>query len=119
MADTTDTPDAPPAASPFPAPSLEDLQHWTSVMGRAQQMMLEHMAQQFGEATEKAAETAGPGHAGRIVQGSARSPGPRAGRKRRRRRPRRWPRRRIATSASRRRNGGTIRSSTRFARPIC
>ncbi len=68
MADTTDTPDAPPAASPFPAPSLEDLQHWTSVMGRAQQMMLEHMAQQFGEATEKAAETAGPGHAGRIVQ---------------------------------------------------
>jgi hypothetical protein len=35
MSDTTDTPDAPPAAAPFPAPSLEDLQHWTFVMGRA------------------------------------------------------------------------------------
>jgi len=50
MAD--DTPDAPT----FPTPSLEDLQHWTWVMGRAQQMMMEHLAQQMGEATEKAAE---------------------------------------------------------------
>src|SRR3546814_20022155 len=25
-----------------PIPSLEDMQHWTWVMGRAQQMMLEH-----------------------------------------------------------------------------
>ncbi len=35
--DTKDT-TATPAA--FPAPSLEDLQHWTFVMGRAQQMMM-------------------------------------------------------------------------------
>lgn len=27
---------------PLPQPSLEDLQHWTWVLGRAQQMMLEH-----------------------------------------------------------------------------
>ena len=40
----------PPPAPPFPTPSLEDLQHWTWVMGRAQQLMLEHMARQFGEA---------------------------------------------------------------------
>ena len=42
-------------------PSLEELQHWTWVMGRAQQMMMEHLAQQMGEATDKAAEAAGPG----------------------------------------------------------
>ncbi|HYD11335.1 MAG TPA: class I poly(R)-hydroxyalkanoic acid synthase [Allosphingosinicella sp.] len=66
MAETKDTPETP--TSPFPAPSLEDLQHWTWVMGRAQQMMLEHMAQQLGEATEKAAAAADPGHAGRVTQ---------------------------------------------------
>lgn len=63
--DTTDTPQAPPA---FQMPSLEELQHWTFVMGRAQQMMMEHMAQQVGEATEKAAEAAEPGHVERIAQ---------------------------------------------------
>ena len=68
MADTTDTPDAPPAPTPFPTPSLEDLQHWTFVMGRAQQLMLEHLAQQMGEATEKAAEAAEPHNAERIAQ---------------------------------------------------
>jgi polyhydroxyalkanoate synthase len=68
MSDTTDTPDAPPAAAPFPAPSLEDLQHWTFVMGRAQQLMMEHLAQQMGEATEKAAAAAEPGNAERIAQ---------------------------------------------------
>jgi polyhydroxyalkanoate synthase len=68
MADTTDTPESPPAASPFPVPSLEDLQHWTFVMGRAQQMMMEHLAQQMGEATGKAAEAAEPAHAERIAQ---------------------------------------------------
>ena len=66
MAETEDTTDAPP--SPFPTPSLEDLQHWTWVMGRAQQMMMEHLAQQLGEATEKAAEAAGPDHAAEIAQ---------------------------------------------------
>lgn len=30
-----------------PVPSLEELQHWTSVMGRAQQLMLEHVAEQM------------------------------------------------------------------------
>jgi polyhydroxyalkanoate synthase len=33
-------------------PTLEDIQHWTWVMGRAQQMMLEHMAQQMSEAAK-------------------------------------------------------------------
>ncbi len=32
-----------------PIPSLEELQHWTSVMGRAQQLMLEHVAEQMKE----------------------------------------------------------------------
>jgi polyhydroxyalkanoate synthase len=67
MADTTDTPEA-PAAPAFPMPSLEDLQHWTWVMGRAQQMMLEHLAQQMSEATGKAAAAAEPGRAERIAQ---------------------------------------------------
>ena len=56
----------PPPAPPFPTPSLEDLQHWTWVMGRAQQLMLEHMARQFGEAAEKAP---GPSQAERLAQG--------------------------------------------------
>jgi polyhydroxyalkanoate synthase len=56
MADT-DTKSAPetPGAGSFPMPSLEDLQHWTFVMGRAQQLMLEHLAAQMGEAATKAA----------------------------------------------------------------
>jgi polyhydroxyalkanoate synthase len=37
------------AATP-PVPSLEELQQWTWVMGRAQQMMLEHVARAMGEA---------------------------------------------------------------------
>jgi polyhydroxyalkanoate synthase len=57
--DTRDA-DAPAAAPPFPTPSLEDLQHWTWVMGRAQQMMMEHLAAQMGEAAGKAAEAAAP-----------------------------------------------------------
>ena len=40
----TDTIDAPPM------PTLEEMQHWTGVMGRAQQMMLEHVAKTMGEA---------------------------------------------------------------------
>src|ERR1044072_3965704 len=39
-----------PAASPFPAASLGDWQHWTWVMGRAQQLMMEHLSQQVGAA---------------------------------------------------------------------
>jgi polyhydroxyalkanoate synthase len=38
------------AAPPFTIPSLEELQHWTWVMGRAQQMMMEHLAAQWSEA---------------------------------------------------------------------
>ncbi|HTU12880.1 MAG TPA: class I poly(R)-hydroxyalkanoic acid synthase [Allosphingosinicella sp.] len=68
MADSTDTPEPPAAAPPFSAPSLEDIQHWTFVMGRAQQLMMEHLAQQMGEATEKAAEAAEPKHAERLAQ---------------------------------------------------
>ena len=58
MADP-DTKDADaPAAPPFPTPSLEDMQHWTWVMGRAQQLMMEHLSQQMGEAADAAP---GPG----------------------------------------------------------
>jgi polyhydroxyalkanoate synthase subunit PhaC len=66
MAETEDTTDAPP--SPFPTPSLEDFQHWTFVMGRAQQMMMEHLAQQMGEAAGKAAEVAGATQPERLAQ---------------------------------------------------
>jgi polyhydroxyalkanoate synthase len=41
-------------------PTLEELQHWTGVMGRAQQMMLEHVAAQADDMQAKAAEGAGP-----------------------------------------------------------
>jgi polyhydroxyalkanoate synthase subunit PhaC len=70
MADTTDTEaaDAPPPAQPFAAPSLEDIQHWTFVMGRAQQLMMEHLAQQMGGAVEKAAGAAEPEYAERVAQ---------------------------------------------------
>ncbi|HEX8444259.1 MAG TPA: class I poly(R)-hydroxyalkanoic acid synthase [Allosphingosinicella sp.] len=47
MADT-DTAPAPTAAPALP--TLEDLQHWTSVMGRAQQLMMEYMSRQMTEA---------------------------------------------------------------------
>ena len=50
MADT-DTQETP--ATP-PIPTLEDMQHWTFVMGRAQQMMMEHLAAQMGEAAKAA-----------------------------------------------------------------
>ena len=49
------TSEKPATAAPGPAmPSLEELQHWTWVMGRAQQMMMEHLARQVGEAAAKA-----------------------------------------------------------------
>jgi polyhydroxyalkanoate synthase len=38
------------AAGAPPLPTLEEMQHWTWVMGRAQQMMLEHVAKAAGEA---------------------------------------------------------------------
>jgi polyhydroxyalkanoate synthase len=49
-----------PAVPPFPTPSLEDMQHWTWVMGRAQQLMMEHLSQQMGAA---ATRTPDPGKA--------------------------------------------------------
>ncbi len=39
-----------------PIPSLEEMQHWTWVMGRAQQMIMEHLAGQWGEAASKLAD---------------------------------------------------------------
>ncbi|PWG03115.1 PHA/PHB synthase family protein [Sphingosinicella humi] len=44
--------DTRPTAAPFP--SLEELQHWTWVMGRAQQLMMEHVARQWSEAPKTA-----------------------------------------------------------------
>ncbi|HYD38625.1 MAG TPA: class I poly(R)-hydroxyalkanoic acid synthase [Allosphingosinicella sp.] len=44
-------PDTKAAEAP-PLPSLEEMQHWTWVMGRAQQLMLEHVARTIGEAAE-------------------------------------------------------------------
>ena len=39
----------PKAADGLSMPSLEELQHWTWIMGRAQQIMLEHVARTTGE----------------------------------------------------------------------
>jgi len=53
MADQdTKAPEAPPL------PTLEEMQHWTWVMGRAQQLMLEHVAKAMGEV--QAAEPKAP-----------------------------------------------------------
>jgi polyhydroxyalkanoate synthase len=41
MTETIETP---------PLPTLEEMQHWTWVMGRAQQMMMVHVAKAMGEA---------------------------------------------------------------------
>ncbi|HEX4738420.1 MAG TPA: class I poly(R)-hydroxyalkanoic acid synthase [Allosphingosinicella sp.] len=50
----------PETAAP-PLPTLEEMQHWTWIMGRAQQMMLEHVAKAAGEAAEAAPKpAAGP-----------------------------------------------------------
>ena len=48
--DDKDQPQTTHDAAPTPFPTLEELQHWTFVMGRAQQMMMEHLAAQVGEA---------------------------------------------------------------------
>jgi polyhydroxyalkanoate synthase subunit PhaC len=52
MAETDEKTDT---AETLPLPSLEDMQHWTWVMGRAQQLMLEHVARQMAETPQKAA----------------------------------------------------------------
>ena len=46
MTDTKDDPAA-PNASPGAVPGLEDMQQWTLVMGRAQQMLMEYWADQM------------------------------------------------------------------------
>jgi polyhydroxyalkanoate synthase len=70
MADTdTDTAADANAGATFPTPSLADLQHWTWVMGRAQQLMMEHVSERMGEAAQASpdpdkvarAAVAGPG----------------------------------------------------------
>ncbi|MGZ8333799.1 MAG: PHA/PHB synthase family protein [Allosphingosinicella sp.] len=43
-----------------PLPTLEEMQQWTWVMGRAQQMMLEHVAKAMGEAQSAAKASAEP-----------------------------------------------------------
>ena len=42
-----------------PLPTLEEMQHWTWVMGRAQQLMLEHVARAMGEAGSRFGEGSG------------------------------------------------------------
>jgi polyhydroxyalkanoate synthase subunit PhaC len=39
----------------LPAATLEDMQHWTWVMGRAQQLIMEHLAREMLETPERAA----------------------------------------------------------------
>ncbi len=56
MADQ-DTRDAANAEAPA-ATTLEDMQHWTWVMGRAQQLMMEHLAQHMGGAAKTAPDPA-------------------------------------------------------------
>ena len=55
----TDTPDGTPdplapdgPAAPPAAPSLEELQHWTGVVGSAQQLMMEHLSKAMTAAKE-------------------------------------------------------------------
>ncbi|WP_332810671.1 PHA/PHB synthase family protein [Sphingomonas sp.] len=55
MAETGDSPASNPLMPGVPVPTLEDLQHWTWVMGRAQQLMMEHVALQVAEAPAKLA----------------------------------------------------------------
>ncbi len=50
MADDSATSKHGAATSVPPIPSLEEMQHWTWIMGRAQQLMLEHVARTTGEA---------------------------------------------------------------------
>src|SRR5947199_7000483 len=54
MADPETKESEAPAAPTLPPPSLEDMQHWTWVMGRAQQLMMEHLAGRMGEAVKAA-----------------------------------------------------------------
>ncbi|HEX8642540.1 MAG TPA: class I poly(R)-hydroxyalkanoic acid synthase, partial [Allosphingosinicella sp.] len=49
--DSATKPGAAPAMPPLP--TLEEMQHWTFIMGRAQQMMMEHLAAQASEAGSK------------------------------------------------------------------
>jgi polyhydroxyalkanoate synthase subunit PhaC len=42
-----------PTGTESTIPSLEEMQHWTAVMGRAQQMMMEFLAGQWGGAAER------------------------------------------------------------------
>ncbi|HEY1607109.1 MAG TPA: class I poly(R)-hydroxyalkanoic acid synthase [Allosphingosinicella sp.] len=49
---------AKPESAVPPPPTLEEMQHWTWIMGRAQQMMLEHVAEAAGEAAARS--PAGP-----------------------------------------------------------
>ena len=64
MADTTDTNPSQESTHGEPSPeflpikTLEEMQHWTWVMGRAQQLMMEYMAHQMVQAPVKAPDPA-------------------------------------------------------------
>lgn len=55
----TDTGTTSPFTRTFETPNLEDMQHWTGVMGRAQQLILEHMSRQMVRAGEDGQEQLG------------------------------------------------------------
>src|SRR3569623_2939215 len=59
MAEQDTKPNQSEAAAP-PLPSLEEMQHWTWIMGRAQQIMLEHVARAMGEAEAQTLAPKGP-----------------------------------------------------------
>jgi polyhydroxyalkanoate synthase len=50
MSDTGEDRSAPEAGEAAELPSLEEVQHWTGVIGQAQQMMMEHMAEAMAQA---------------------------------------------------------------------
>ncbi|MGZ8311445.1 MAG: PHA/PHB synthase family protein [Allosphingosinicella sp.] len=58
MAEQDSSDQAVGTAPDLPIPTLEELQHWTWVMGRAQQLMMEHLAEQWGGAATQVADPA-------------------------------------------------------------
>jgi polyhydroxyalkanoate synthase len=58
MANATEAPGSAETLSPASAPSLADLQHWTGMIGRAQQMMLEALGDSMRHAERAGADMA-------------------------------------------------------------
>jgi polyhydroxyalkanoate synthase len=57
MADSEVRGEGQPEGSQEPPVTLEDMQHWTGVIGRAQQLMLEHMADAVAKASADTADS--------------------------------------------------------------